>query len=663
MYLTSNNMEKFNKTISEIWNDNYIVPLYQRNFAWQETQIQQLLQDIYDHCGEENSHYYIGSLVVLQRFDGTYEVIDGQQRLTVLHLICKSLGLLDTPHLKYDSRPEVEGFFQELFASGDVAKFLTECYKRDNGKIYRLVQALDIVETTEIKDGNQIFSLETMPKGKKEELKKYIDKNVVLVRTILPADTDVAAYFEIMNNRGEQLQEHEVVKALMMKKLEGKRKAREVFADIWNACSQMNVPIQRALKDYWKSESYDESNDNEKSLFGNNYDTLNWGFIEEKCNECPDGSGRDYEGKSIEDILSGNVENVEPIDYENELEYKYEPIIDFPNFLMHMLKLELEKTEKIEGEEIPLNSDKLLSTYKAFEGIIEPMEFIGDMLKMRVMFDRYIIKVIPDWDEEENVRWVMQKPYCSEGRLKFRNTFSKDKDDEEDSDGNEGTDIQKRLIKVESMLQVTFRQKKYKNWLFETLKWLKQEGKVESVDGAEMLHFLNDWSCRYYDQIIKEIGDNSIESLGTGTSHFVFNFIDYLYWSAKENVDNAQGNSEFQIGKGINHINDVQDFSFHYYNSVEHHLPQSYVNTTKVDVVDNIGNLCLISRRANSSLNDKSPKEKANLDIKGLQPKRRIMYCITQNDGVWEKEQIEEHRREVLLLLDNRKDILYVDNE
>ena len=31
----------------------------------------------------------------------------------------------------------------------------------------------------------------------------------------IPEDTDVAAYFEIMNNRGEQLQEHEILKALL----------------------------------------------------------------------------------------------------------------------------------------------------------------------------------------------------------------------------------------------------------------------------------------------------------------------------------------------------------------------------------------------------------------------------------------------------------------
>ena len=55
---------------------------------------------------------------------------------------------------------------------------------------------------------------------KSQQFKEYLNNNVIIVRTVLPSDTDVAAYFEIMNNRGEQLQEHEIIKALMMKELD-----------------------------------------------------------------------------------------------------------------------------------------------------------------------------------------------------------------------------------------------------------------------------------------------------------------------------------------------------------------------------------------------------------------------------------------------------------
>lgn len=119
-------MNRINKTVSQIWDDNYVVPIYQRNYAWGEDQITQLLQDIYDASQNEESNYFIGSLVVLLRTDGVFEVIDGQQRLTTLHLICKKLGILKQSHLSYDSRPEVEEFFSDLFASKACDEFLED---------------------------------------------------------------------------------------------------------------------------------------------------------------------------------------------------------------------------------------------------------------------------------------------------------------------------------------------------------------------------------------------------------------------------------------------------------------------------------------------------------------------------------------------------------
>ena len=68
----------------------YCIPLYQRDYAWEEKQIIQLIEDIDDVNLGEN--YYIGSLIVACH-DGLYEVVDGQQRLTTLFLLLSYLGL------------------------------------------------------------------------------------------------------------------------------------------------------------------------------------------------------------------------------------------------------------------------------------------------------------------------------------------------------------------------------------------------------------------------------------------------------------------------------------------------------------------------------------------------------------------------------------------
>ena len=161
-------------------------------------------------------------------------------------------------------------------------------------------------------------------------------------------------------------------------------------------------------------------------------------------------------------------------------------------------------------------------------------------------------------------------------------------------------------------------------------------------------------SSDLYNQLLEKNDNESkewvFESLGVDTPHFLFNFIDYLYW-----VESSNPKPE----NHISYIEEVKDFDFKYYNSVEHHLPQSYENIDQVNI-DNIGNLCLISRSGNSSLNDKAPKEKARI-VPGLYPKRRIMYTITQNKaGIWDRKRIEEHCDDIKNLLNKRASILKI---
>ena len=70
--------------------DIYSVPLYQRAYAWEEKEILQLIHDIYYMEDLEEAHYYLGSLIVDKNSE-TYEVIDGQQRLTTLFILVKCL--------------------------------------------------------------------------------------------------------------------------------------------------------------------------------------------------------------------------------------------------------------------------------------------------------------------------------------------------------------------------------------------------------------------------------------------------------------------------------------------------------------------------------------------------------------------------------------------
>ena len=202
----------FGKTLTDIFRDKYIIPLYQRNFAWRTEEIHQLLQDVHEaRRNNPEGYYYIGSLVVLKRHNGDYEVIDGQQRLTVISMIAILLGQLSRPVLFYDSRPEVQEFFELLCKQSDNPK---EALHLPAPSLFYLKEACEFLRNAkaDLPDGRTAPSKYLEDKGFAE----YFMNQVILVRNEIPEDTDVAAYFEIMNNRGEQLQKHEIVKAQMM---------------------------------------------------------------------------------------------------------------------------------------------------------------------------------------------------------------------------------------------------------------------------------------------------------------------------------------------------------------------------------------------------------------------------------------------------------------
>ena len=105
--------------VKQLFQAKYVVPIYQRNFAWGEEQICRLLQDIRESIND--LHYYIGSLVTIKRHDGSFEVIDGQQRLTILALLAYVLQFKIGTNIHYDSRPEVVQFIRNLSSGAYVA--------------------------------------------------------------------------------------------------------------------------------------------------------------------------------------------------------------------------------------------------------------------------------------------------------------------------------------------------------------------------------------------------------------------------------------------------------------------------------------------------------------------------------------------------------------
>lgn len=117
--MNTNNFPLEELSIDQLYNSGditYEVPIYQRNYAWEEDQIRTLVQDVYDafSANPQKTVYYIGTLVTFDKGDKVYEVIDGQQRLTTIYLLLKVLRITIKNKLTYRSRKKSKDTLKNL---------------------------------------------------------------------------------------------------------------------------------------------------------------------------------------------------------------------------------------------------------------------------------------------------------------------------------------------------------------------------------------------------------------------------------------------------------------------------------------------------------------------------------------------------------------------
>lgn len=183
---------------------NFLIPSYQRGYRWEREHILMLLNDIWEN-GDKN--YSLQPIVVKKLTDNTYELIDGQQRLTSIFLILKymkqMLPHLETPFsLSYETRPKSEEFLNSL--NEDLAD--------DNIDFYHINNAYKAVESW----------FENEETGKKTtkaaKLNIYFDDWVKVIWYEVNTAVDSINLFTRLNIGKIPLTNAELVKALFLSK-------------------------------------------------------------------------------------------------------------------------------------------------------------------------------------------------------------------------------------------------------------------------------------------------------------------------------------------------------------------------------------------------------------------------------------------------------------
>lgn len=617
--------------------DKYMIPLYQRNYSWGKDEIEQLIDDIYNASDNLNKNYYIGSLIV-HKSKGCYEVVDGQQRLTTINIL----------------NAVIYNFFNNLFIDFELICNIEFHHRPDSKK------ALEIIFNNEYGNKNNnielgyYFAYMRLLKLRDDDYSKFNSflsfflNNVIILRIEVLPETDLKHYFEIMNNRGEQLEQHEVLKAHFMSKFtEGMGnkdndsiKAQALFGNIWDACSDMERNVVIGFSPEFREKLFfnsliKDSDNKEKKL-----ENFNYQDFDEILRKLEGQNIQEIKkGKSIHEILIKDV--IKPEDgNESKSDVSHDntsSIINFSNFLMHALKA----YKKDKQSEIELDDKKLIFKFKEYvKSLEEVKEFVFLLLKMRLVFDKYIIKYTNDLSEN----WSLKTPYLYEGRdtrsIQYINTFSKEN--------------QNQIVLLLSMFQTIYTAKNYKNWLFSILNGFVNEG----------------WNVDNYISNLEELAkktakDSNELDKGTKVRHFIFNYLDYLlYKKYKDKSISSYFPVEGNRATDFNELRSYfEKFRFTYRNSVEHCYAQNLAKNNEEikKVIDNFGNLCLIEADLNSSLSDNSHFGKRAKLVELLRKNQdrsaslKQVIMLMYDDDCWSsqsaKKTIEEHGKRMKELL------------
>ena len=631
-------------TISDLFNGEnkckYIIPIYQRNYAWGSDEISSLLQDIKNACEktkEQDKNYYIGSLVVYRRDSGDFEVIDGQQRLTTLTLIMHHLGKLSFRNVSFEHRDESEQALSNLNSEKLPSNFS---------------QALKTIKKVIDEWGNN-----------KDEIVKFLLDKVEIIRTEVPECTDLNHYFEIMNTRGEQLEKHEILKARLMKVLPTPIE-QSLFAKIWDSCSDMSRYVVMGFDSELR-----------EVILGGDWRKAR-GFFKTILNENSGKPENPREPKnSIVELINAEVKIEKKEQSQDKYDGEFTSVIDFPNFLMHVLRIYLEMFDKCKysTQNDPCNvslDEKLL--LKSFEGKFEEKPkkvriFIYTLLVCRYLFDLYVIKSNMIRTDYEN--WSLWKIVKRKSSYYYKNVFGDDGLDKNDDEALNDADPTKKAVMLLSMFHVSNPSRIYKNWLYAVLRWLFDNR--DNIEQSDYIKFLEELCDKFYfgnncqgediteiilDKVEFELnpGDKEDWDDGVNVPNFVFNRLDYQLWKffheqeQEQKLENLSENDKWLTIKNKQSI--WKKFRFTFRSSVEHHYPQHpSVGNELESGLNDFGNLYLLSQSKNSSLGNSSPEEKkkhySNNEYDSL--KQAIMMSYNE----WTEREIENHGKEMLKVL------------
>lgn len=256
-------------------NSNFVIPDYQRPYAWTEEECQTLWEDIFEFAFPNGQYkdfnsdeeYYLGPIVTFKNENNKKEVIDGQQRLTTLMLLLRAFYVRFSL-MKTDESMKTRDLIAKCiwktdeFGTANLNELKIDSeVATDNDK----EEFLDILKTGIVKDNQKSKYAKNYRffQAKIEEfLNEYLDvfsyfpirilNNCILLPIEADNQNTALRIFSTLNDRGLPLSDADIFKAQFYKYY-SKKGEKENFIKKWKeleeVCSKIFKPISRTPMD------------------------------------------------------------------------------------------------------------------------------------------------------------------------------------------------------------------------------------------------------------------------------------------------------------------------------------------------------------------------------------------------------------------------------
>ncbi len=272
------NIKYNDHSIASAFNDHYIVPDYQREYVWKDEQVEQLLADLLEAYEVDNKKPYFLGTIVTYNTGSTFELIDGQQRLTTFFLM-----LCAVKHL-YKKLGEqtalVENLIYSLTMDSEGNQFHSyhlQLQYEDAGNCLELIEKGTKKPAELTQSGELLFGAYELIYNFLEEkfsdltqLRKFVAflLNVTSFIRIETHDiTDALKIFETINQRGKGLDPMDLLKNMVFRQVD-RSKFKEFnmnWREITKALESIDEKPLRFLR-YFIMANYDTSKEKDGIL-------------------------------------------------------------------------------------------------------------------------------------------------------------------------------------------------------------------------------------------------------------------------------------------------------------------------------------------------------------------------------------------------------------